>query len=147
MYVVSANPNGDNAAHTTCDGITGNPSLWQPKYAADGNLATRWSTCVDQAATQYIEVDLGKVLAVDGLELNDSTDTADVATSYNVQVSTDNVTFTTVATSAAAAAADLVVAFTPVSARYVRFNQTGVSATRWWSVDEIVIRCTPDGGL
>jgi hypothetical protein len=40
------------------------------------------------------------------------------------------------------------VTFAAVTARYVRFNQTGKSpleggAGRWWSIDELVIHCGP----
>jgi hypothetical protein len=118
----------------------------QPQYAADGNINTRYSTGAFQAGTEWIEINLGKALEVEGLELNDTIDTADVAVAFNVQVSTNGTMWTTVFTSPGPATTDQFVSFTPTKVQYVRVNQTGVSAVSWWSVDELVIRCTADGG-
>jgi F5/8 type C domain-containing protein len=129
------------------DGIAN--TLLQPQYAIDGVLTTRYSTGQDQMGTEWFQVDLCRDVYVAGVTLNDSngTDSMDVATAYNVQVSLDGQTWSTMAMSATPAAVDLVVTFTPKLARFVRFNQTGVSATRWWSIDEFTVACgAADGG-
>jgi endo-1,3(4)-beta-glucanase len=115
----------------------------QPPYAVDGLLTTRYATGQAQTGTEWFEVDLGQAVAVDGLELNDTNDPMDVANAYTVEVSTDAATWTTVAMSATPAPPDLVLSFAAVTARYVRFDQTGMSTTSWWSIDELTINCAP----
>jgi hypothetical protein len=140
---VSANP----VPPSMFDGIPN--TLLQPPYAVDGLLTTRYSTGAFQAGTEWFEVDLGRAVSVKGLELNDTTDPLDVANAYKVEVSTNNATWTTVATSTTPAPVDLMLTFPggPVTARYVRFDQTGKvtdgGVQKWWSIDELVIHCGP----
>jgi hypothetical protein len=122
-------------------GIADNKLL--PPYAIDGNLMTRYSTGRAAVGTEWFRVDLCRTVYVDGVSLNDTVDPIDVATAYNVQVSLDGITWTQVAASATPAPTNLTVTFTPVLARFVRFNQTGVLPnTDWWSIDEFSVTCS-----
>jgi hypothetical protein len=88
-------------------------------------------------------VDLCRTVDVDGIYLNDTVDPTNVAAAYNVQVSLDGTTWTQVAVSATTAPANLTVTFAPVSARFVRVNQTGaIPMNDWWSIDEFSVACS-----
>jgi hypothetical protein len=85
--------------------------------AVDGSAATRWSSAYGD--NQWLQVDLGSVVPVGAVDV--SWETA-YASSYQVQVSTDGVSWTTVASQTAATAGTQRSAFGPVNARYVRIN-------------------------
>jgi hypothetical protein len=172
-YAASANPVADPAT-------AGVPAtLLYPAYGHDGLLSTRYSTGAPAVGMEWFQVDLCRTVTVSGVTLDDTTDPTDQAAAYKVQVSLDGNTWTDVATSstisdagsesgagdagveaglapeAGAPPAVLTITFPPVSARYVRFNQTGmlpVSArtglSHWWSVDEFTVACPSgdDGG-
>jgi hypothetical protein len=93
--------------------------------AVDGDGATRWSSLYSDA--QWWQVDLGSVQQVSSVVVNWE---AAFASSYKVQVSTDGVAFTDVASVSLASAGPKTSSFAAVSARYVRMQ--GVArATQW----------------
>jgi F5/8 type C domain len=135
-----------------CDGITQTPSQWQPQYAVDGNLATRYATCANGVGKEWFEVDMCHAALVNGVTLAEGgSDVADQAAAYNVQVSMDETNWSSVAmaSSVPPGTAVLKVTFAPVMARYVRFNQTGTVGTssgghftaKWWSIGEFNVGC------
>jgi hypothetical protein len=169
-YAASANP----VAMPAVAGVA--ETLLYPTYAHDSNLATRYSTGAPAVGMEWFQVDLCRSVTVSGVTLDDTTDPTDQAAAYTVQVSLDGSTWTDVATSApisdagsesgagdagvdagvSALPAVLTITFPPVSARYVRFNQTGTlptsartGAPHWWSIDEFTVACPAvmsDGG-
>jgi len=139
-YVVSAVP----AAIAGLDGIPNNKLL--PQYAVDGNPATRFTDGQAQTGGEYFQIDLCQPEFVSGIEVNDSVDTTDVATAFEVDVSLDGTCWLTAFNSQATATADQVVTFAaPVRARFVRYTQTGndalVTGQPWLSIDEITVQC------
>jgi hypothetical protein len=100
--------------------------------AVDGSTTTRWSSLY--ADPQWITVDLGQTRNVSRVVLNWETA---YATAYQVQVSNDNSTWTTISstTTGNGAVDDLAVSG---SGRYVRVNGTA-RATQWgyslWEFD------------
>lgn len=102
--------------------------------AIDGNIATRWSSGRAQTPTDFFKIDLGSVGCVGQVRVVSSG--GDFATAYTVGVSTDDVSYITVAKGAGSPLLQLV--FRPRFARYVRINQVGASAA-WWSIDEITV--------
>jgi hypothetical protein len=172
-YAASAN----NVANPAVAGVP--ETLLYPAYAHDGLLATRYSTGVPAVGMEWFQVDLCRTVTVTGVTLDDTTDPGDQAAAYTVQVSLDGNAWTDVAASptipdagsesgagdagveaglgagAGPLPAVLTITFPPVSARYVRFNQTGMlplstrtGLSRWWSVDEFTVACPggADGG-
>jgi len=122
-------------------GIPDNKLL--PQYAIDGKLTTRYSTGRHAVGTEWFRVDLCRMVSVDGINLNDTVDPTNVAASYNVEVSMDGTAWIQVAASPTTAPANLTVTFAPVSARYVRINQTGaIPMNDWWSIDEFSVACS-----
>jgi hypothetical protein len=146
-YVVSAVP----AAAAGLDGIANDKLL--PQYAVDGNTATRFSDGQAQMGGEYFQIDLCQKEYINEVEVNDTVDTTDVATAYDVDVSLDGTCWETVANSQTPAAADQVIMFPTVLARFVRFVQTGnnvAASGSWLSIDEINVDCgsaLPDAGL
>jgi hypothetical protein len=104
-------------------------------YAVDGNLSTRWSSGAAQANGQWYEVDMLQNQTFNRVVLDSGTNTNDYARGYQVQVSTDNSTWTTVA-SGTASSSPITVTFAPQYARYLKIVQTGTS-TAWWSISEL----------
>jgi hypothetical protein len=146
-YVVSAVP----AAAAGLDGIPNTKLL--PQYAVDGNTATRFTDGTAQVGGEYFQIDLCQAKYVNGLTVDDTVDTTDVATAFDVDVSLDGTCWETVFNSQNPAIPDEVVTFPSVLARFVRYTQTGndqaVANAPWLSIDEITVQCgsaPPDGG-
>jgi beta-glucosidase len=137
--VVSAIP----AAAAGLDQIPNNKLL--PQYAVDGNTATRFTDGQAQVGGEYFQIDLCRDVTVSGITVNDVVDTTDVATSYEVDVSLDGICWKSVFNSPTQASTDQVIIFPAVSARFVRYIQTGNDAAipnmPWFSIDEITVQC------
>jgi len=103
----------------------GTASSGTPGLAFDGNAGTRWESA--SSDPQWIYVDLGANNTVSGVKLN--WETASGKT-YKIQTSTDAVTWTDVYTQPNGAGGIENLAFTPVTARYVRMYGT-VRNTIW----------------
>ncbi len=86
-----------------------------PDKANDGDSSTRWMSAKRDG--QWWQVDLGSTRKVDTVELNWS---ADYAKSYKIQVSTDGVGFTDVASVSISASGLKRSTFSAVDARHVR---------------------------
>jgi hypothetical protein len=108
-----------------------------PTAAADGDLATRWTSGVNQAGNEWFLVDLGAVTSVSEVWMSTQASPDDFPVQYNLEVSSNNETFTSVATGAGQLVTK--VKFTRQSARYLRIRQTG-SKTMWWTIHELTIR-------
>jgi hypothetical protein len=109
-----------------------------PAKAIDGNLKTRWTTGRTQRGDESFVVDLGKVMPVSQVVLDDSGDPADFPVAYKLELSTDGTAFKTAKTGAGAAVTTI--AFDETSARYLRISQTSTTpgpAGSWWSIDEV----------
>jgi beta-glucosidase len=125
------------------DGIAAN--LLQPPYAVDGDATTRYSSGADMLPGDYFAFDMCRKVSIDGVNLvtapATSADVADVPLGYAIQVSADGTTWTQVAASATAPAAQAMITFPATTVRYVLIIQTGTSTTRWWSIHEVSPIC------
>lgn len=100
--------------------------------ANDGEAITRWS-----AATQgqeWWQVDLGAATAVDTVDVN--WESAFAAT-YEIQTSSDGVTFTTVAAETATGAGNRRTVFAPTTTRYVRIRCLTPGSPYTYSITEV----------
>lgn len=95
---------------------TASSSFNAESLSIDGNLGTRWSIA---AATEneWYKVDLGKVENISRVDIKWE---GAYASDYALQVSTDNVKFTTVYSNPAFTGGDSSNSFPPVDARYVK---------------------------
>ena len=106
-----------------------------PANAIDGNLATRYSSDAVQAAGMWFQVNLGSSQSFNQIEMNSSNWPGDYAVGYNVEVSTNGSTFTSVATGTGSSAVETVT-FTAQTAQYIRVVLTAASTGPWWSIGE-----------
>jgi hypothetical protein len=121
-----------NAPTTSDSNWTDNSQ--QVKFATDGNYDTRWASA--RTASHQITVDLGKKQSVNQVHVQWESATA---TTYTVQVSDDNSTWTTVATvTKPVTQLTDTVNFPDVQARYVKLS--GNAATGYgWSIYEFEV--------
>ena len=106
-----------------------------PADAIDGNTSTRWSTGAAQTNGQWYQLDFGQTQTFNRLLLDAGTSTGDYPRGYQVQVSSDGTSWTTVATGTGTSQAVLV-QFPVQVARYLKIIQTGTSSN-WWSIQEL----------
>lgn len=107
-----------------------------PGNALDGNLGTRWSTGAAQAGGEWFQVDMGQTQTFNRVLLDaGSTWAGDYPRGYQLQVSNDGSTWTTV-TSGNGSGQAVLIQFPVQVARYVKIIQTG-SAGNWWSIAEM----------
>jgi len=112
----------------------------------DGNISTRWCAN-DGNINHWWKVDLGAIYQIIGTEVTWEFDGRNYK--YNIQVSTDNSTWNTIVnkndnTNTAQTQQDI---FTPVSARYVRINVTGLPSATWASFWEFQVFITSETGV
>ncbi|SDP28954.1 Aryl-phospho-beta-D-glucosidase BglC, GH1 family [Paenibacillus sp. yr247] len=108
-----------------------------PGNAIDGNAGTRWSSGVPQAIGQWYQADMGRNQTINRVLLDAGASTSDYPRGYQVQVSTDGTTWTTVA-SGTGSGASVLVQFPVQVARYLKIVQTG-SSSSWWSIAEMKV--------
>ena len=111
----------------------------------DGNIATRWTSNIAQAAGQWIQADFGALLTVNNVTLDtekNTTSEEDYSRGYTLEVSRNGSTWTQVAAGVGTRKATTI-AFIATSARYIRLNQTAV-APQWWSVGELTASLNND---
>lgn len=94
-------------------------STFPASAAVDGTSGSRWSSLTSDA--QWIRVDLGTASTINHVSLAWE---AAYAKAYQVQVSADGVTWSTVYSTTNGTGGNEEIAFTAVSARYVRINCT-----------------------
>ncbi|THF82736.1 discoidin domain-containing protein [Cohnella fermenti] len=104
--------------------------------AIDWNSSTRWSTGAPQASGQWFQVNMGSKKVFDQISLEtDATNTGDYPVGYQVQVSNDGSSWTTVATGAGFGH-KMVIPLATQFAQYIRVTQTGSSTVYWWNIAE-----------
>jgi hypothetical protein len=107
-----------------------------PDNALDGNFNTRFSTNEDQAPGLALRVDLGSARTFDELAMRAPNSPNDYARGFDVTVSTNNSTFTTVAACTGTGNPEII-SFPTQTAQWVRVVLTAASTTNWWSIDEL----------
>jgi beta-glucosidase-like glycosyl hydrolase/aryl-phospho-beta-D-glucosidase BglC (GH1 family) len=112
--------------------------------ALDNDFNTRWSTGAYQASGQWFQVDMGSAKTFDRISIQTTdNDKGDFPVGYQVQVSNDGTTWTTVR-SGAGFGFKMVILLPTQTARYIKLVQTGSSTTNWWSIAEFdVYRTQP----
>ena len=106
-----------------------------PAHALDGNLKTRFSTDEHQVAGLYFEVNMGSPQTFNEILMESPYSPHDYARGYNVEVSSNGSTWTTVATCTGTSTPE-VVSFSTQTAQYVQVVLTAADSYYWWSIDE-----------
>jgi hypothetical protein len=112
-----------------------------PANAIDGNLGTRYSSDAVQAPGMWFQVNLGSSQSFNQIEMNNSNWPTDYAAGYNVEVSTDGSTFTSVATGTGTSSPEIVT-FAAQTAQYIRVVLTAATSVPWWSIGEFTVFTT-----
>ncbi|MFI5067396.1 MAG: discoidin domain-containing protein, partial [Streptosporangiales bacterium] len=116
-----------------------------PANAIDGNTSTRFSSDAYQAAGQWFQVNLGSAQTFNQIEMDSGGYGGDYARGYNVEVSSNGSTFTSVATGTGTSSPETVT-FTAQTAQYIRVVLTASSSTNWWSIVEFTAYTNGSGG-
>ena len=106
-----------------------------PANAIDNNVGTRYSSDAVQASGMWFQVNMGSAQTFNQITLDSGNWPGDYAVGYNVQVSTNGTTFTTVATGTGTTALETST-FANQTAQYVRVQLTAASTGPWWSIDQ-----------
>ena len=106
--------------------------------ALDGNLKTRFSSDEDQKPGLYFELNLGTVATFDELLMDVPNSPHDYARGYEIEVSNNGTSWTTVATCAGNGTTEIV-SFPSQKAQYVKVVLTASNSSWWWSIDEFYL--------
>jgi hypothetical protein len=109
-----------------------------PANALDGNLKSRFSTDEDQKPGLYFEVNLGSSASFDELVMDVPNAPNDYARGYEIEVSNNGTSWTTVATCAGSGTSQIV-SFPSQKAQYVKVVLTASNSSWWWSIDEFYL--------
>jgi glucosylceramidase len=110
--------------------------------AIDGNLSTRFSSDAPQADGAYWEANMGSPRTFDELQMQVPNSSGDYARSYDLEVSNNGSSWTTVASCTGSGDPETV-SFPAQTAQYIRVVNTMLndglttSTGSWWSVDEL----------
>jgi F5/8 type C domain len=106
--------------------------------AVSGVDASRFSTDEDQAAGLDFEVNMGSSQTVDEVEMTAPDYPGDYARGYNVEISSNGTSWTTVASCAGTANPEIV-SFPAQSGQYLEVVLTAGSTTNWWSIEQFKV--------
>ena len=123
---------------------TNSPAGDAPSNAIDGNINTRFSSDAPQAPGMWFQVNLGSSQTFNQIELNAGPSTTDYAAGYNVEVSTNGSTFTSVATGTGTSSPQII-SFSTQTAQYIRVVLTASTQTPWWSIAEFTVYSSGSG--
>ncbi|MCW2502579.1 MAG: hypothetical protein JWO79_863 [Actinomycetia bacterium] len=108
-----------------------------PGLALDGDPATRWTSGTAMAAGQWVQLDLGRSLAIRHVVLNaGAASPGDYPRGYTVSLSADGVTWGAPVATGAGTEQVTRATFATQTARYVRITETA-AAPNWWSIAEV----------
>src|SRR6202522_3166218 len=103
--------------------------------AVSDTSVTRFSSDEDQATALTYEVNLGSPQAFNEIEMASPGSPTDYATGYEVQVSSNGSTWTTVATCSGIGSPDIA-SFPAQTAQYVQVVLTAADTSYWWSFNQ-----------
>jgi hypothetical protein len=109
-----------------------------PSNALDGNLKTRFSTNEDQRPGLYFEADLGASRTFDELLMDVPNSPHDYARGYEIEVSNNGTSWSTVATCSGTGTSEIV-SFPSQTAQFVKVVLTASVSSWWWSIDEFYL--------
>ena len=105
--------------------------------AIDGNPNTRWTTRQPQRDGQYFEVSFNDTVTFNRVALDTRQSENDYPREYELQVSNDGSTWTTVASAEPDASGFTTISFSDQTASHIRIEQLGSDNRYWWSIHEL----------
>jgi hypothetical protein len=122
----------------TASSNTNSAAADAPANAIDGNSSTRFSSDAVAASGMWFQVNMGSAQNFNQIEMDSGNWPGDYARGYNVEVSSNGSTFTTVASGTGTSSPETVT-FTAQTAQYIRVVLTAPSPTSWWSIDQFTV--------
>ncbi|HEY4456636.1 MAG TPA: discoidin domain-containing protein, partial [Pseudonocardiaceae bacterium] len=119
----------------TASASTNSAAADAPAHAIDGNTGTRYSSDAVQAPGMWFQINLGSSQSFNQIQLNSGSWPGDYAVGYNVEVSTNGSSFTSVATGSGSSSIETIT-FAAQTAQYIRVVLTASSSGPWWSIAE-----------
>ena len=110
-------------------------------HVLDGDPATRWSSGTGQVEGMAVEVDLGRATTFSQIQLDTGTSIGDFVRSYEVQSSTDGVTWAPIARGPGSSGT-MTIALPPTTTRYLKISSRTDSGS-WWSITELDLATAP----
>jgi hypothetical protein len=116
-----------------------------PQNAISGDTGARFSSDAAQVSGMYWQVNMGSARSFNQIEMDSGGYATDYARGYNVEVSTNGTTFTSVATGAGASSPETVT-FATQTAQYIRVVLTQATSPSWWSMVNFTVYSSGSGG-
>jgi hypothetical protein len=136
-----------NTLCTTSQVCAGIPATDKdPRYAIDGDIATRYTSGVQQGSPpqdETVTLTFPRTVTINGIRLR-TTSVGDGVAIYRLEYSTNGTTFMGFANPVTGPGADdLTINFPATPMRAIRVVQTGATPVAWWSIHELtVLGCT-----
>ncbi|HEX4831788.1 MAG TPA: malectin domain-containing carbohydrate-binding protein [Trebonia sp.] len=109
-----------------------------PQNAISGNTGARYSSDADQAFGMWWQVDMGSARSFDEISLDSGGFNQDYARAYQVQVSNNGTTFTSIYNGTGTGSPETA-NFAPQTARYIRVVLEVGVRTNWWSLVNVLV--------
>ena len=109
-----------------------------PQNAISGDTGARFSSDADQAFGMYWEVNMGSAQSFDEIELDSGGFNQDYARAYEVQVSDNGTSFTTVYNGTGTGSPETA-NFAPQTAQYIRVVLEVGNHSYWWSLVNVLV--------
>jgi hypothetical protein len=106
--------------------------------AVDNANSTRFSSDEAQAVGQYYEVNMGSAQTFNEVQMQVPNSATDYARGYNINVSANGSTWTTVASCAGTGTPEIA-SFTTVTDQYLEVVLTAADSSYWWSINQFDI--------
>lgn len=129
----------------TASSNTNSAAADAPANAIDGNSSTRFSSDAVAASGMWFQANMGSAQTFNQIEMDSGNWPGDYARGYNVEVSSDGSTFTTVASGTGTSLPETVT-FSAQTAQYIRVVLTAPSPSSWWSIDQFTVFSNGSGG-
>ena len=109
-----------------------------PQNAISGDTGARFSSDAAQASGMYWQVNMGSAQTFNQIEMDSGGYTTDYASAYNVEVSINGTTFTTVYSGSGTSSPETAT-FATQTAQYIRVVLELGSRTNWWSLVNVLV--------
>ncbi len=116
--------------------LTASNNAAELNLAIDSDNSTRWTTEQTQQANQWVEIGLSAIYEIDYIQLESEASPNDYPRGYDVEVSIDGLTWTTVANGSGNGAITNI-ELNDTDAERIRIIQLGSSDSFWWSIHEL----------
>ena len=116
-----------------------------PQNAISGDTGARFSSDAAQASGMYWQVNMGSAQTFNQIEMDSGGYSTDYARGYNVEVSTNGTTFTSVDTGTGTSSPETVT-FATQTAQYIRVVLTQAVSPYWWSMVNFTVYTSGGSG-